>query len=67
MPAQMRIDQAGLPLGAAGFARTDGLDTGALVTLTNVGIRFKGVSSLVRAPNEWLQASETRSLLPAMR
>lgn len=37
MPAIMRIDQAGLPAGSAGFARTDGLDTGALVTLTSVG------------------------------
>jgi len=33
----MRIDQAGLPLGSPGFARTDGLDTGALVTLTSLG------------------------------
>ncbi len=35
--ATMKIDQAGLPAGAAGFARTDGLDTGALVTLTSTG------------------------------
>lgn len=37
MPASMRIDQAGLPVGTPGIARTDGLDTGALVTLTSVG------------------------------
>lgn len=37
MPASMRIDQAGLPVGTPGQARTDGLDTGALVTLTSVG------------------------------
>lgn len=33
----MRLDQLGLPAGVAGFARTDGLDTGARVTLTSVG------------------------------
>ena len=37
MSAQMTIDQAGLPAGVAGLARTDGLDTGALVTLTATG------------------------------
>lgn len=37
MPAQMTIDQAGLPAGVAGRARTDGLATGALVTVTNTG------------------------------
>lgn len=37
MPAQMRIDQAGLPAGTPGVARTDGLATGAVVTVTNVG------------------------------
>lgn len=37
MPAQMQIDQAGLPAGTPGFARTDGLDTGAKVTLTSTG------------------------------
>lgn len=31
-----RIDQAGLPTGTAGLSRTDGLLTGAVVTLTNV-------------------------------
>lgn len=33
----MKIDQAGLPAGTAGRARTDGLGTGALVTLTSTG------------------------------
>jgi hypothetical protein len=37
MPATMQIDQAGLPAGVPGFARSDGLDTGALVTVTNTG------------------------------
>lgn len=37
MVAQMRIDQVGRPLGTPGFARTDGLATGALVTLTSTG------------------------------
>ena len=37
MPATMQIDQAGLPAGTPGFSRSDGLDTGALVTLTSTG------------------------------
>ena len=37
MPAVMTINQAGLPAGVADKARTDGLATGALVTLTSVG------------------------------
>lgn len=37
MSAQMLIDQAGLPAGTPGVARTDGLDTGALVTLESTG------------------------------
>jgi hypothetical protein len=37
MPARIKIDQVGLPPGTPGVARTDGLDTGALVTLENVG------------------------------
>lgn len=37
MAASMIIDQAGLPAGTAGKARTDGLATGALVTLTSAG------------------------------
>lgn len=37
MPALLRIDQAGLPVGVPGVSRSDGLDTGALVTLTNLG------------------------------
>jgi hypothetical protein len=35
MSARIKIDQVGLPAGVAGVSRTDGLDTGALVTLTN--------------------------------
>lgn len=34
MAAQFKFDQAGLGAGAAGFSRTDGLITGALVTIT---------------------------------
>lgn len=37
MSALLKIDQVGLPAGVAGKARTDGLATGALVTLTNTG------------------------------
>lgn len=37
MAAVMRIDQAGLPVGINGRARTDGLLTTALVTLTSTG------------------------------
>lgn len=37
MPAVIRIDQVGLPAGVAGQSRSDGLDTGALVTLTSTG------------------------------
>lgn len=35
MTATIVIDQAGLPAGLSGFARTDGLATGAVVTLSN--------------------------------
>lgn len=35
MASQMQIDQAGLPAGTAGEARTDGKADGSLVTLTN--------------------------------
>lgn len=37
MGAILTIDQAGLPPGVPGVSRDDGLDTGALVTLTNTG------------------------------
>jgi hypothetical protein len=36
MASDIRIDQAGLAVGTPGESRTDGLDTGAQVTLTNV-------------------------------
>ena len=35
MPAQILIDQAGLPAGTPGESRSDGLSTGAQVTLTS--------------------------------
>ena len=35
MTAQITFDQTGLPAGVPGRARTDGLDTGALVTISN--------------------------------
>jgi hypothetical protein len=56
MPAQMRIDQAGLPLGTPGIARTDGLDTGALVTVTNVGGGSSTKVRLLWVPPEDLTA-----------
>lgn len=37
MTAVLLLDQAGLPAGSSGFARTDGLITGALVTVQSVG------------------------------
>lgn len=37
MSAQVKIDQVGLPAGVAGKSRTNGLATGAVVTLTNTG------------------------------
>lgn len=37
MASRIKIDQVGLSPGVAGISRTDGLDTGQLVTLTNVG------------------------------
>jgi hypothetical protein len=37
MATRIKIDQAGLAPGVAGVSRTDGLETGALVTLENVG------------------------------
>jgi hypothetical protein len=37
MASQLQIDQTGLPAGLPGISRTDGLDTGATVTLTNTG------------------------------
>lgn len=37
MTAILLLDQAGLPAGNPGFARTDGLATGALVTVSSVG------------------------------
>ena len=37
MSAQIKISQAGLAAGVAGVSRTDGLATGALVTLEDVG------------------------------
>lgn len=34
-PSFMQLDQVGLPAGTPGFARSDGLDTGAVVTVTD--------------------------------
>lgn len=50
MTAQMRIDQAGLPAGNPGFARTDGLDTGALVTLTSLAAATSSRFELLWVP-----------------
>jgi hypothetical protein len=45
MASQLQIDQAGLDPGTPGVSRTDGLATGALVTLTNTG---SGTTTLFR-------------------
>lgn len=50
MAAQLRIDQAGLSAGTAGKSRTDGLDTGADVTLTNTGAGETTVFRLLWSP-----------------
>jgi hypothetical protein len=57
MPAIMTIDQVGLPAGLAGFARTDGLATGALVTVTSVG---GGSTSLVNLL--WVPPTDTTAI-----
>lgn len=45
MTARIKISQAGLAAGVAGKARTDGLATGALVTLEDVGGAGAGAST----------------------
>ena len=57
MSASMLIDQAGLPPGVAGQARTDGLLTGALVTLTSVA---GGVTSRFRLL--WVPPADTTAV-----
>lgn len=54
MTARIKISQAGLAAGVAGRSRTDGLATGALVTLEDVGGAGAGASSfhLLWAPPE---------------
>lgn len=54
MASQLLIDQAGLPAGTPGVARTDGLDTGALVTLTNTG-----TGSTTRMALLWVPPGDT--------
>jgi len=50
MAAQLQIDQEGLPTGTPGVSRTDGLDTGAVVTLTNTGAGSTTVFRLLWVP-----------------
>lgn len=50
MTAQLKIDQTGLSAGVAGKSRTDGLDTGALVTLTNTGTGSTTAFALLWTP-----------------
>lgn len=57
MPAIMTIDQVGLPAGQPGFSRTDGLDTGALVTVESVG---GGTTSLVNLL--WVPPADTTAV-----
>lgn len=52
MTASMRIDQAGLGAGVAGLSRTDGLATGAKVTLTSLGTGSKHRFQLLWVPPE---------------
>ena len=58
MTATLRIVQAGLPGGPAynGLARTDGLDTGALVTLSSVGTGTLHDIRLLWVPSEDVNA-----------
>lgn len=62
MPAVIRIDQAGLPAGVAGQSRSDGLDTGALVTLTSTGGGSTHTFSLLWVPDA--DATAVSSLAP---
>lgn len=52
MTARIKISQAGLAAGVAGKARTDGLDTGALVTLEDVNGTGASSFHLLDAPPE---------------
>lgn len=54
MSAQMRLDQVGRPAGIAGRARTDGLATGAVVTVTSLG-----PASTVRVVLLWVPPEDT--------
>lgn len=58
MVATAQIDQVGLPTGAPGVSRTDGLANGAEVTLTNTNIA--AVSS--RFSLEWIGLGDTTAL-----
>lgn len=55
----MQIDQAGLPAGTPGRARTDGLDTGALLTFTSLGAGTTHEFRLLWVPPEDLTALAT--------
>lgn len=50
MTAVLLIDQAGLPAGSSGFARTDGLITGALVTIQSVGVATTHEARILTLP-----------------
>lgn len=52
MPSLMQIDQVGLPGGTPDLARTDGLDTGALVTLTSTSPGSTNTFRLLWVPAE---------------
>lgn len=55
--AIMQIDQVGLPAGVPGKARTDGLSTGALVTLTSTGAAQTVLFELL-----WVPPDDTSAL-----
>lgn len=52
MASRIKISQAGLSAGVAGVARTDGLDTGALVTLEDVSGTGNSTFHLLWGPPE---------------
>jgi len=56
LSARIQIDQVGLPAGVAGLARTDGLDTGALVTLTDTAGAGNSTFHLLWGPPDDLGA-----------
>lgn len=66
MAAVILLDQVGLPAGSPGFARTDGLNTGAKVTVQSVGAATTHEARLLTFPESddtvagsWTQTNPT--------